>query len=211
MALATRPRPMSDERPRRHVSHPILRLDVLGPDGRLASAFRVFCREKQSAVPVGVCCACIHCEGVVDAPSPTVNCLVSEDRAERPSDPLGLSTPVAEVLASQTFVVDAGTTLHHAVARLHAEERHSVAVVDHHRVVIGVLHDRPRKDPEGLLVAQVMSARLALPVTTPVRRALELMAAAHLREVIVVDEDDVPLGTFRDVDGLHWLALARQR
>lgn len=201
---------MGDEPPRKHVSHPILRLDVLGPDGRLDSAFRVYCRERKAAVPVHICCACTHCQGVVEAPVPAVNCLISAERAERPSDPLGLVTPVAEVLASETFVVESNTTLREAVARLHAEDRRSVAVVDRERVVIGVIHENQRPEPAGIPVSAVMRSRLALPVSTPIRRALELMAAAHLREIIVVDDSDVPLGTFRDIDGLHWLALARR-
>lgn len=202
---------MTDEPPRKHVSHPILRLDVIGPDGRKESVFRVFCRERGAPVPVPTCCACVHCEGVVEVPSPAVHCRVTESRADLPDDPLGLVTPVAEVLTSKTFAVEADTTLKDAIEHLRREDRRSVAVVDEEHVVVGVIHEGHRRERSDLPVATVMGSRLSLPVETPVRRALELMAAAHLREIVVVDDDHVPLGTFRDVDGLHWIAAARRR
>jgi CBS domain-containing protein len=203
---------MASDQPRKHVSHPIVRLEVLGPNGRRQTALRVFCRERRTAVPVGVCAACRRCEAIVASPAPAVSCLVTEARADLPYDPLGLRTPVAEVLTSETFAVEAETTLREALAHLHAEDRRSVAVVDGGKVVIGVVHERQSTEfPRDLPVTLVMGSKLALPMSTPIRRALELMAAAHLREVVVVDEEQVPLGTFRDVDGLHWLARARHR
>jgi CBS domain-containing protein len=203
---------MATDPPRKHVSHPIVRLQVLGPDGQRQTALRVFCRERQTAVPIGVCAACRHCEGIVESPAPAVNCLVTERRADLPRDPLGLRTPVAEVLTSETFAVRGETTLRDALAHLHAEDRRSVAVVDPDQVVIGVIHERAyRAFSRDLPVSVVMSSKLALPISTPIRRALELMAAAHLREIVVVDEREVPLGTFRDIDGLRWLAVARNR
>lgn len=205
---------MGNDQPRKQVSHPIVRLDVLGADGRHQTALRVFCRERQTAVPVSTCCACPHCEGITgdsSATGPAVTCLVTESRADLPYDPYGVRTPVAEVLTSETFAVQAETTLRDALAHLQAEDRRSVAVVDASQVVIGVVHERHRRFPGDLPVSVVMGSKLALPISTPIRRALELMAAAHLREIVVVDENEVPLGTFRDVDGLHWLALARRR
>lgn len=200
---------MSDAR--KPVSHPILRLDVLRPDGRKESDFRVYCRERGAPVSVGVCGTCRHCEGIVEGPSPAVHCLVTESRADLPDDPLGLVTSVAEVLTPKTFAVGAETTLQDAIEHLRAENRRSVAVVDDTHAIIGVIHEAHRREPPDLPVAMVMGSRLSLPVETPVRRALALMAAAHLREVVVVDDDLVPLGTFRDIDGLHWLAVARRR
>jgi CBS domain-containing protein len=200
---------MSIDRPRKHVSHPILRLEVLGPDGRRQSEYRVYCRERRAVVPIGVCCACVHCESIAAEP-PAVQCLVTASRAERPSDPRGVATPVGEMLTAEAVAVDADTTLREALAYLRAGDRRSVPVVDQARVVVGILHDAPRAEPPDTLAADAMGSRLVLPVTTPIRRALALMAAAHLREIVVVDEGDVPLGTFRDVDGLHWLALARK-
>ena len=132
--------------------------------------------------------------------------------ADLPDDPMGLVTPVAEVLTKKTFAIASETTLREATAHLRAEDRRSVAVVDDSRAVIGVVHERQRAGLfDDLPVACVMGSKLALRISTPIRRALELMAAAHLREIIVVDENDVPLGTFRDVDGLRWIALASRR
>jgi predicted transcriptional regulator len=141
-----------------------------------------------------------------------VNCLVAATRARLPHDPLGLRTPVAEVLTSATLAVRGELTLREALAHLHAEDRRSVAVVDTNQVVIGAIHERRYPASSGdLPVALVMTSKLALPISTPIRRALELMAAAHLREIVVIDEHEVPLGTFRDVDGLRWIARARDR
>jgi CBS domain-containing protein len=58
-------------------------------------------------------------------------------------------------------------------------------------------------------VTTVMSHAVAIHESTPVRRALLFLASAHLRQAAVVDSDGVPLGVFRDVDGLRWLARAR--
>ncbi len=54
-----------------------------------------------------------------------------------------------------------------------------------------------------------MSGSLAIHEAVPVRRALEVLAAAHLREATVIDDEGVPLGIFRDVDGLRWIVSAR--
>lgn len=200
---------MDDEPRRKHVSHRILRLDVLGPDGHKQSAFRVFCRERGAPVPVETCRECRHCERVDEAPAPAVSCLVSAARADLADDPLGLVTPVAEVLTAQTYALERETTLADAIAHLREEDRRSVVVVDADRAIIGVIHEGHRAGRRELPVETVMSSRLSLHLATPVRRALELMAAAHLREIVVVDDERVPLGTFRDVDGLLWLAHRR--
>jgi len=83
------------------------------------------------------------------------------------------------------------------------------------RFLVGVLHDvtltERGKRPEHAkdAVTTVMSHAIAIHEATPVRRALLFLASAHLREAAVVDAEGVPLGVFRDVDGLRWIARAR--
>jgi hypothetical protein len=48
-----------------------------------------------------------------------------------------------------------------------------------------------------------MSSVLAIHEGVSVRRALRLLASAHAREATVVNDDGVPVGVFRDVDGLR--------
>lgn len=67
-----------------------------------------------------------------------------------------------------------------------------------------------RKGPSSTMTSPVaMPSPLALHESTPVRRALRLLASAHLREAAVVDDGGHPLGVFRDVDGLRYLTRAR--
>jgi hypothetical protein len=63
---------------------------------------------------------------------------------------------------------------------------------------------------EASAVSGAMSSAVALGEATPVRTALKLLAANHLREATVVSKRGVPIGTFRDVDGLLWIASARR-
>lgn len=201
-----------------HVSHPILRLEVVGPDGVRTSEHRVFCHYQQRSVPVGVCCACAHCDEVASLPSPSVDCTILVEESDCTPDPLGLRTAVGVVLAKGTVAIDPGTTVHEALSVLHSEDRRSIAVVDGKRSIVGVVHEaafastragsRPIERPNEQVV-HMMSGSLAIHERVPVRKALELLAAAHLREATVVDDNGVPLGVFRDVDGLRWLVDAR--
>lgn len=202
---------MTDEPRRKQVTRPILRLHVLGSGGRAPPALRVYCRERAAPVPVGECRGCASCDEIVDEPRPAVRCRVSAARADLPVDPLGLVTPVAEVLTPATFAMRMDVTVADALAHLRRMDRRSAAVVDDENAVVGVVHEADRDDLPELPVGAVMRSRLALPLETSVRRALALMAAGHLREIVVVDAESVPLGTFRDVDGLLWLAAARRR
>jgi CBS domain-containing protein len=186
------------------VSHPLLRLEVLRPDGTRTTEHRVFCRYQRRSVPAGSCCACVHCEAITTEPEPAIVCSI-------PLEP-GNETEVGVLLHGDTVAVDPGASIREALAVLRGTERRSVAVVDEQRVLVGVVHEvtfvRPGKPMED--VAAAMSSALALHESTSVDRALRLLASAHLREAIVVDGAGVPLGTFRDVDGLHWMARCRR-
>ncbi|MBX3232473.1 MAG: CBS domain-containing protein [Labilithrix sp.] len=203
---------MSDPYRRAHIAHPILRLDVLAPDGTRQSEYRVFCKKQQRAVPMATCCGCVHCDSIDAGPAPSVNCTVPAESVAHEPDPDGLHTAVGQVLTHGVSAVEHGTSLRDALALLRAEDRRSLPVVDDGGVIVGVVYDAGAQQPalRDACVAASMSTSLAVPDTTPVRRALELMAAAHLRELTVIDEHHVPLGTFRDIDGLRWLVEARK-
>ena len=55
-----------------------------------------------------------------------------------------------------------------------------------------------------------MMSVIAIDERTPVRAALRLLAARHLREATVISREGVPIGVFTDVDGLRWVARARR-
>ncbi len=213
------------------VEHPILRLHVLAPDGTTTTDHRVFCRMQQVAVSAGACTQCLRCEAIVGSPEPTVQCAlpasaaagsVSESAtgpATFPSsaDHDGSATSVGSMLHGSLLALEPGTTVGDARRTLREEHRRSIAVVNAAHHVIGVVHEstlasaRGRAADPRLPVDHVMASTLVIEDITPIRRALELLAAAHLREATVVDAEGVPLGTFRDVEGLDWITAHRAR
>ena len=186
------------------VSHPLLRLEVLRPDGTRTTEHRVFCRYQRRSVLAGSCCACLHCEEVTADPEPAIVCSI-------PCEPVVEEPEVGAILRGEAVAIDPATPIGDALAVMRAEDRRSLAVVDEQRSLVGVVHEvvfvRVTKPAED--VAASMSSGLAIHESTPVRRALRLLASAHLREAIVVDDAGTPLGTFRDVDGLRWIARGR--
>lgn len=193
------------------VGHPLLRLEVVRPDGARTTEHRVFCRYQRRSVSAGSCCACVHCETITAEPEPAVICSIPVDEEALAPDPSGEHTEVGVLLRGDTVAIDPGASIGEALRVLRDQQRRSVAVVDDRRVLVGVVHEVTfvRPGAQGEDVAASMSSGLALHETTPVRRALRLLASAHLREAIVIDDDGVPVGTFRDVDGLGWLGRAR--
>jgi CBS domain-containing protein len=189
------------------VSHPLLRLEVLRPDGTRATEHRVFCRQQRRSVPAGSCCACVYCDAVTPGPEPAIVCSIPDD----PSD--DYETEVGSVLHGETVAVNPAASIRDALAVMSAEGRHLVAVVGEGKKLVGIVHEVTflhRTNAEEDL-ATTMSSGLAIHEATSVHRALRLLASAHLREAIVVDDAGVPLGTFRDVDGLRWIARTRPR
>lgn len=208
-----------DERPHaRRLSHPILRLDVVGPNGTRQTEYRVFCKYQQRSVPIGTCCACAHCDAIASSPEPSVECIVPLEETEPVPDPRGERTAVGGVLARGASVLDPSVTVREALALLRAENRRSVAVVDENRSIIGVVHEasfvpKPgaRREPPDESIMRIMSGSIVIDESLSVRKALEVLAASHLREATVVNAEGVPLGLFRDIDGLRWLVDARDR
>ena len=196
------------------VSHPILRLEVLEADGTRTSDHRVFCRLQRSSVRVDECCECVHCDAVTDGATPSVDCSIPVRPLEPADDPNGESIEVGTLLCRGTVVVAESASAGRALRILREEDRRSVAIVDAGNHLVGLVHESGfmgRTGPVRVgLVTASMSTAVAVHERTPVRVALKLLAASHLREATVVSDDGIPIGVFRDVDGLRWLAGARR-
>lgn len=195
------------------VSHPILRLDVLAPDGTRTSEHRVFCRLQRQSIEVNVCCECVHCDAVTDGHSPSVDCSIPVRPIAPADDPSGESVEVGTLLSGEMVVLSESAPVGRALGLLREVDRRSVAVVDENSVLVGLVHEAGFMgrlgSPRRGVVSAAMSSALAVHERTPVRVALKLLAASHLREATVVSREGVPLGVFRDVDGLRWIAGAR--
>lgn len=196
------------------VRHPILRLDVLAPDGTPTPEHRVFCRLKRQSVRVDACRGCVHCDAVTDGRAPSVDCSIPIRPLDHADDPAGERVDVGTLLCRGTVVLSESAALGRALGLLHEEDRRSLPVVDENSVLVGLVHEAAfvgRRGPvRTVLVSAVMSTAIAVHERTPVRVALKLLAANHLREITVVSKEGVPLGVFRDVEGLRWIAGTRE-
>lgn len=195
------------------VSHRVLRLEVIGSDDQRAVDYRVFCRLQRRSVRVETCCCCVHCDAVTDGSEPTVDCTIPVSPVKPTDDPSGELIEVGTLLSGPTLAVSRGASLGDALEVLRAEDRRAVAIVDDTGTLVGLVHEATfmshrRASREGV-VGAAMSRAIAIHESTPVRTALKLLAANHLREAIVVTDEGVPLGVFRDVDGLQHIVAAR--
>jgi hypothetical protein len=195
------------------VKHPILRLEVIAPDGTRQDEHRVFCRLQRRSVHVEECCECLHCDAITDGETPSVDCTIPIAPILATEDPTGEQTEVGMLLCTGAVVVAQSAAVESALRVLRADARRSVAVVDHRHALVGIIHEtgfvgRGPSSRYGA-VSTAMSTAIAVHESTPVRTALKLLAANHLREATVIADDGVPIGIFRDVDGLHWLGVAR--
>lgn len=196
------------------VKHPILRLDVLGADGTLTTDHVVFCQYQHSSVRVDECTRCVHCDFIGEEPTATVDCTIPVAPLPRADDPRGERIEVGNVLCRGTVVVGHSVPLAEALAVLRVGDRRSVAIVDERHVMVGLVHDGDRQNRfgrAGEAVGAVMTTTIAIDERTPVRVALKILAANHLREATVVSRRGVPIGVFRDVEGLQWIAASPAR
>jgi CBS domain-containing protein len=185
-------------------SHPILRLHVL-PAG--TGRDKVFCRLRRSSVSVEECAACPRCDGI----TATVDCTIAIPEEHRAPDPDGDRTEVGTLLCTGATVIAQSASLGEALRYLREEDRRSLGVVNDDQRLVGVVHELAAFGPSGdLTVNGAMSSAIAIHEATPVRTALRLLASAHLREATVVCPDGRPLGVFRDIDGLRFIAQGRR-
>jgi CBS domain-containing protein len=202
-----------------HVSHPILRLEVLSKGGTQSATERVFCRLRRKSTPVEVCAHCEHCDSIQRGHAPSVECTFTVPPGSKEHDPRGERTEVGALLSSGAVVVEQGASLGAALELLKDGERRSLAVVDVEQKLVGVLHEmtfvqragrhahgQHRREQQNVTCA--MSTAIAVHEAMSVRAALHLLASSHLREAVVVDSEGKPIGLFRDLDGMRWIARA---
>ena len=165
---------------------------------------------------VGYCCACPRCDAITTGEVPSVDCTVSlPPEAEEP-DPLGERTSVGNLLSCGAKVLSQDCTLRDALSLLDPSTR-SVAIVDSAHLLVGIVHEvsvaqcRTRNGPVTVTfpVAEAMTSPVAIGEELSVRAALRVLAATHSREAIVITAAGTPLGVFRDVDAMQWIARAR--
>src|SRR5262249_11906009 len=119
---------------------------------------------------------------------------------------------VGQVLGSGTLAVDQDSSVEDALRLLYASGRQELPVVDaSSHVVIGVARERELGANRSFALAFATSSPLVVRESSSIDEALRLLASAHLREVTVVGEDGVPIGVFRDVEGLRALAQRRAK
>jgi hypothetical protein len=197
-----------------HVKNPILHLEVLAADGTRATSDVVFCQLQRQSMPVEECCGCVHCDVIAARPAPSVECTIPRPLVELPPDHEGHRTAVAGLLCSGTVVVLGGAELGQALDLLRETDRRSIAIVDSRHVLIGLVHETDSLarmgHSRGDAVSATMRFAIAVDECMPVRRALEVLAASHLRDATVVSKRGVPIGVFRDVEGLRWIGAAKQ-
>jgi CBS domain-containing protein len=202
------------------VSHPILRLHVLSGGGDRASE-RVFCRYRRASVPVEECASCVRCDEIQRTSAPSVDCTIPVAPERLIADPSGERTEVGTLLCTGATAIEQSAPLREALRLLHDGDQRSIAVVDEDTRLVGIVHEMAfvqlprdkglpmhRREDDDVTVA--MSAAIAIHEVTPVRVALRMLASSHLREATVVCSDGKPLGVFRDVDGLRWIARAKK-
>lgn len=205
-----------DARPTSRVSHPILHLEVVDRDGVRTADDRVFCRLRRESIDVEYCRSCRRCDSVQPGPMPSVDCSVMPPEGALTPDLRGERTEVATLLKSGTVVVGASASVNDALTVLRAGDLRSVAVVGGNHILVGILYDVALNERSARLgrgtdyVTTLMSSPFAIHESTSVRRALLFLASAHLRQAAVVTTAGVPLGLFRDVDGLRWIAEAQR-
>ena len=95
-------------------------------------------------------------------------------------------------------------------------EGHPVEVIGYvngAQVLVGIVHEMSlvrRRTMNDAPVTMAMSSALALDEGTSIRDALRLLASTHSRAATVVTAEGKPLGVFRDIDGMGWIARARR-
>lgn len=205
--------------------HPVLTTDTVQGDGTQRRRLRVFCDQRGTSVDLAVCRACPHCldiEGTSGVES-TVRCTP-------PSIAAGSCPTAGGALRRGVVAVD-GATLVDEIAQLFADRNVRVIVVtDADGRIGGVVHesqlvDEIRKRIPSLEqidarkrwsqaaiqhASAIMFPAAMIGEAAAVREAIDTMANGHLRHLLVVDGDRVPIGVLFDVDALHALHGARE-
>jgi CBS domain-containing protein len=200
--------------------HPVLTTDTVRADGTQQRRLRVFCDQRGTSVDLAQCRACPHCLTIEGASGSerTVRCTP-------PQFALGTNPTAGGALRRGVVAVDSATLVDE-IAQLFADRNVRVIVVtDAEGRIGGVVHesqliDEIRKripslepvDPRQRWsqAAVEHASAIMFPATmigeaVSVREAIDAMANGHLRHLLVVDDERVPVGVLFDVDALHAL------
>jgi CBS domain-containing protein len=200
--------------------HPVLTTDTVQGDGTQRRRLRVFCDQRGTSVDLAVCRACPHCLTVEGASGfeRTVRCTP-------PSIALESGPTAGGALRRGVIAVD-GATLVDEIAQLFADRNVRVIVVtDAEGRIGGVVHESQlveeirRRIPSRERVnarqrwsqaaieraSAIMFPAAMIGEAVAVREAIDAMANGHLRHLLVVDDQHVPIGVLFDVDALHAL------
>ena len=196
------------------VEHPILHLEVLAADGTRQTDDRVFCQLERRSVRVEKCSDCVHCDAIRGGAKPSVDCSIPVMPLEAFDDPDGERMEVGALLWRGTIAVAESAAVGAALGILRGEDMRAVSIVDDSGVLVGLVHEASFLGKQlrmrGDVISATMSTVIAAHERTPVRTALRLLAAHHLRAATVISDEGAPIGVFEDLQGLRWIAAAHR-
>ena len=191
---------------------------MIDADGLHRCGLRVFCDVRNRSVSLDVCRECPCCvaiNGETDGKG-CVRCSPSLDVT-----PTALA-PSGGALRRGVVAVDGAVLVRDIVPLFVERGVRMVVVIDAAGRAEGVVHESQlirqiqdyahdrahatrlgwKSAPQGTASAIMFPAPMVLE-DVPLRAALAAMASAHQRQLVVVDEQGLPVGTLVDVDALH--------
>lgn len=201
--------------------HPILSTEVLGIDGDQHSHLRVFCDVRSRSIPLDVCRACPSCTSISAGENggpALVRCAPDLEDVE----PVALS-PSGRAVHRGVVAVDEDVLVRDVVA-LFAKRKVRIVVVTnaagrakgvvHESQLLREIHDYTYAGDMTRLgwtsatlepASAIMFPAAKVFEGEPLRFAVESMSNGHQRQLLVVDEEGLPVGVLVDVDALHAL------
>jgi CBS domain-containing protein len=201
--------------------HPVLSSEMIGVDGTRRRRLSVFCDVRLHSVPLEVCKACPSCIAISGGEcdgSRSVRCAPPEE-----SIPPTLA-PAGRALHRGVITVDEGVLVRDIVALFVERGVRLLVVTDVDGRAGGVVHESqlmhqiqdhvhsragaPRLGWESVHLepaSALMRPAATITENIPLRTALEAMATAHQRQLLVLDAHGFPVGVLFDVDALHAL------
>jgi CBS domain-containing protein len=216
---------MSDRREQEaEKRRPILVNHVVRADGTRTRELKVFCRGRDTTVPLDICRDCPRCHqleiGDRDGQG-WIRCTPPGEAEEQPS--------AGDAMSEGAVVVEEDVLVRDLVTIFAERRLRIVVVVDPEGRVSGVVHDshllphiqahvQPGCVPaaiqlEWAIVAsstasEVMSSARPIAEGTSVREALAQMAEIRHQRLVVIDAAGLPLGVLADVHALRALRSA---
>lgn len=116
--------------------------------------------------------------------------------------------PVSEVMTANVETVEEGATVSEAARRM-VERRHHRLFVERDGRLVGVFSTKDllaaiKVSREASRIDEHMSKpAFEIPATAPLSLALDRLGKAHVTGLVVVDDDEWPIGTFTQLDALE--------